>query len=220
MLLYRPTGLRELELVAASGWRQWPPRLPDQPIFYPVLTLSYAVSIARDWNATDAFSGYVGFVTRFQISDAFAGRYPVQQAGGRTHTELWVPADELPTLNDNIRGFIEVVGAFNDPKSGVALDPHTHLPAGMSPPVVAGPDSPGLSCPCCRALTLRERGGFLLCEVCFWEDDGQDDLDADDVRGGPNGALSLSQARENFARCGASDERFLGQSRAPLAHER
>lgn len=220
MILYRPTGLRELELVAASGWRRWPPRLPDQPIFYPVLTLSYAVSIARDWNANDAFSGFVGFVTRFQISDAFAARYPVQQAGGRTHTELWVPAEELSTFNDNIRGFIEVVGAFNGPKSGIALDPLTHLPSGLRPPVVAGADAPGLSCPCCRALTLSERGGFLLCEVCFWEDDGQDDLDADDVRGGPNGALSLSHARENFARCGACDERFSGQCRCPLPHER
>ena len=78
MLLYRPTGLRELRLVADSGWTRWPPRLPDQPIFYPVLTLSYAVTIARDWNTKDPFSDHVGFVTRFQLDDAFATRYPVQ----------------------------------------------------------------------------------------------------------------------------------------------
>lgn len=54
--------------------------------------------------------------------------------------------------------------------------------------------------PCCRYRTLHERGGDEICPMCFWEDDGQDDYDADDVRGGPNGALSLIQARQNFAR--------------------
>ena len=40
-------------------------------------------------------------------------------------------------------------------------------------------------CPCCGYKTLPERGGFELCPVCFWEDDGQDDADADTIRGGP-----------------------------------
>src|SRR6267143_2433569 len=53
-------------------------------------------------------------------------------------------------------------------------------------------------CPCCHFKTLHERGGFFICPVCFWEDDGQDDHDADEVRGGPNGSLSLTQARANF----------------------
>ena len=35
--LWRPTGPQELALVESSGWRAWPPRLADQPIFYPVL---------------------------------------------------------------------------------------------------------------------------------------------------------------------------------------
>jgi hypothetical protein len=48
--LWRPTGPEELALVEASGWRVWPPRLPDQPIFYPVLNQEYATMIARDWN--------------------------------------------------------------------------------------------------------------------------------------------------------------------------
>lgn len=52
MILYRPTGRAELDLVAASGWRAWPPWLPDQPIFYPVLSFAYAEKIARDWNST------------------------------------------------------------------------------------------------------------------------------------------------------------------------
>ena len=69
MILFRPTGLRELELVASLGWAAWPARLPDQPIFYPVLGLDYARRIAREWNANDQFSGFVGFVTTFELED-------------------------------------------------------------------------------------------------------------------------------------------------------
>jgi hypothetical protein len=99
VILYRPTGLRELRLLEAAAWAAWPPRLPDQPIFYPVLSLEYARRIARDWNSVDVFSGHVGFVTRFELDDDFAQRYPVQIAGGRSHEELWVPAEELPECN-------------------------------------------------------------------------------------------------------------------------
>lgn len=64
-----------------------------------------------------------------------------------------------------------------------------------------------LRCPCCRCLTLDERGGYEICPVCLWEDDGQDEQDAQQVRGGPNGNLSLEQARINFATFGACKER-------------
>jgi len=74
-------------------------------------------------------------------------------------------------------------------------------------------------CPCCRTKTLTERGGFEICPVCRWEDDGQDDHDADVVRAGPNGGLSLTEARENYQRCGASDERFVDTVRRPLPGE-
>jgi hypothetical protein len=63
------------------------------------------------------------------------------------------------------------------------------------------------------------RGGFELCPVCYWEDDGQDNQDADRVRGGPNAAWSLTQARANFATYGASDERFCGKVRQPTPKE-
>jgi hypothetical protein len=53
-------------------------------------------------------------------------------------------------------------------------------------------------CPCCGYWTLSERGTFEICAECGWEDDGQDDADADVVRGGPNGALSLTAAREHY----------------------
>ncbi len=75
-------------------------------------------------------------------------------------------------------------------------------------------------CPCCLCKTLSERGGFDICSVCFWEDDGQDDYDADVVRGGPNGALSLTQARANYRRLGACEARFVQSVRPPTADER
>jgi len=86
--------------------------------------------------------------------------------------------------------------------------------------VVRGP-TPGsaLPCPCCRYLTLSARGAFDLCPVCFWEDDGQDDHDAHVVRGGPNGGLSLAEARANFAAFGACEERHRSSVRAPLPEE-
>ena len=76
-----------------------------------------------------------------------------------------------------------------------------------------------LCCPCCGCKTLGERGGFEICDVCFWEDDGQDDYDAEVVRGGPNGAISLAQARVNYQRFGACDERAVGSVRPPTSAE-
>lgn len=107
--LYRPVGPEELEKIEAAGMKLFPPRLPEQPIFYPVLTEDYAVKIARDWNVQK--SG-VGYVTRFEVRANVAARYEPQEAGGRDHRELWVPADELPAFNDAIVGVIEVIAEF------------------------------------------------------------------------------------------------------------
>ena len=109
LTLYRPVGPKELALIEASGWREFPPRLPDQPIFYPVTNEEYATQIARDWNVR--YSG-AGFVTRFQIRAEFAARYPAQRVGAAIHTEFWVPADELGKFNQNIVGLIEVIAEF------------------------------------------------------------------------------------------------------------
>jgi hypothetical protein len=76
-----------------------------------------------------------------------------------------------------------------------------------------------LRCPCCFCRTLGERGGFEICPVCFWEDDGQDEHDADVVRGGPNGGLSLTQACANYRQLGACDARYLAGVRAPRPEE-
>lgn len=107
MILYRPVGQKELDLIAASGWRAFPPRLPFQPYFYPVLEESYAVQIARDWNTKDPGSGYTGYVTRFQVDDAYLARHQIQQVGDKTHREYWIPAGELEEFNRHIQGPIE-----------------------------------------------------------------------------------------------------------------
>lgn len=110
--LYRPTGPQELELVRSSGFRRWPPRLPDQPIFYPVTNEAYARQIARDWNVPHSGAGYV---TRFKVRREFMDRHEVQKVGGAEHTEWWIPAEDLEALNDNIVGLIEVIAEFRKP---------------------------------------------------------------------------------------------------------
>ncbi|MFE4847266.1 CPCC family cysteine-rich protein [Streptomyces sp. NPDC056690] len=74
-------------------------------------------------------------------------------------------------------------------------------------------------CPCCRFITLAERGAFEICDVCYWEDDGQDEHDADEFRGGPNHDLSLRQARQNFESIGACNEHCAQFVRDPLPEE-
>jgi hypothetical protein len=101
-----------MDLVRASGFRAFPPRLPEQPIFYPVLTEQYATQIARDWNTTDERSGYAGYVLRFRVRTGFLAAYDVHVVGSSEHCEYWIPAGDLATLNDNIEGKIEVLSEF------------------------------------------------------------------------------------------------------------
>lgn len=107
--LYRPTGPSELALIRASGMRAFPPRLPEQPIFYPVTNEAYAAQIARDWNVPASGAGYV---TRFRVPAEFAAKYPRQIVGSSAHEELWVPAEELDAFNAQIVGEIEVITTF------------------------------------------------------------------------------------------------------------
>ena len=129
MFLFRPVGINELRLIAESDFRAFPPRLPQQPIFYPVLVREYAVQIARDWNVLEP--GQVGFVTRFEIDDPFASRYPIQVVGDKRHQELWVPAEELAEFNSHIVGRIEVEAAFTGTGFVGNIDPVTNLPVGL-----------------------------------------------------------------------------------------
>ena len=110
--MYRPTGPEELQLVKESAYTAWPPRLPGQPIFYPVTNEQYAKEIATQWNIKD--SG-VGYVTKFEVKKDFVDNYKIEQVGAAHHTEWWVPADELDELNKNIVGKIEVIGEYKKP---------------------------------------------------------------------------------------------------------
>ena len=107
--LWRPVGPIELQLIAESGYRAFPPRLPEQPIFYPVLNEAYATQIARDWNLKADGSG---FVTRFRVKRAFLDGYRVEQVGGQDHREYWIPAEALAAFNKAIVGEIAVVAEF------------------------------------------------------------------------------------------------------------
>ena len=106
IVLWRPTGREELALVERSGWREWPPRLPDQPIFYPVLNRDYAHTIAQRWNVP---ASGVGYVTRFEVEAEFMSRYAVQQVGGRPILKYWIPAEDLAEVNANIIGRIQLI---------------------------------------------------------------------------------------------------------------
>lgn len=109
VILYRPTGPEELELVKNSDYKKWPPRLPEQPIFYPVTNEKYAIQIAKEWNVSASGSGYV---TRFEVDKEFMKKYEIQKVGGLIHTEWWIPAEELEELNNHIVGLIEVIHEF------------------------------------------------------------------------------------------------------------
>lgn len=100
--------------MAASGWRAWPPRLPEQPIFYPVLNRWYATKIAREWNVR---AGGVGYVTRFDVRRSYLDRYEVHQAGGRDVLEYWIPAEELAEFNASIVGAIVEESDYRGPVS-------------------------------------------------------------------------------------------------------
>ena len=109
--LYRPVGKEELSLIEQSGYAVFPPRLPEQPIFYPVINLEYAIKIARDWNAKHN-ADKAGYVTKFEVRKSFLDGYKVQIVGGDVHAEYWIPAEALPDFNENIVGKIEVIQEF------------------------------------------------------------------------------------------------------------
>jgi hypothetical protein len=110
--LYRPVGLREMELIVESNWQEFPPRLEWQPFFYPVLNQQYAEQIALDWNTKDEFSGFCGIVTAFDISESYFQKFKIQNVGGTVHNELWIPAEILHEFNAEMIGNIRIVNVF------------------------------------------------------------------------------------------------------------
>lgn len=109
VVLYRPVGYEELKLIEKSGWKRFPPRLPEQPIFYPVMNEEYAIQINEQWNVP-AYGA--GFVTKFHVNKEYLQRFEIQNVGGDIHNELWVPAEELEEFNNHIAGLIEVTKEF------------------------------------------------------------------------------------------------------------
>lgn len=110
--MYRPVGPAELELLQQADFRAWPPRLPIQPIFYPVENERYAREISERWNVADYGEGHV---TRFHVRKEFANRYPIQQVGTSYHLEWWIPAEDVDELNANLVGPIELIGSYGTP---------------------------------------------------------------------------------------------------------
>jgi hypothetical protein len=180
MVLFRPVGLEELRLIYEADLKRFPPRLPDQPIFYPVLNQPYAAKIARDWNTKSGSKA--GFVTRFEVGDVYVTRFERRVVGSHEHEELWVPAEELAEFNEHIVGPIQVVEAhFSDDYRGLV------------------PESFGLKGKTAHeqfvalARTLPQSGFDVVCEMAanhaavflnffFWEreDFDSDGIDADE----------------------------------------
>ena len=113
MKLYRPVGTAELELIKQSGYRAFPLRLPEQPIFYPVLSEKYAQEIAENWNVKST-PDHRGYVTEFEVDDSYISQFEVHTVGAGYHRELWIPAEELDTFNSHIIGTISVVSSYGD----------------------------------------------------------------------------------------------------------
>lgn len=111
--LYRPVNRKELDKIAASDWERFPPRLLEQPIFYPVTNLEYARQITVEWNLPAYGNGYV---TKFEVNSDYLKKFKIENVGGQIHNELWVPAEKLDEFNNNIIGKIEVVESYeNEP---------------------------------------------------------------------------------------------------------
>lgn len=107
--LYRPVNQAELDLIKNSDWKKFPPRLPEQPIFYPVTNEAYANQISKEWNVP-AYG--VGHVVAFELLSTYLAKYKIENVGGEIHNEYWIPAEELEEMNDNIVGKIELIQTF------------------------------------------------------------------------------------------------------------
>lgn len=107
--LYRPVNQVEFDLIEQSGFTKFPPRLPEQPIFYPVMNEEYSIQISKEWNVP-AYG--VGYVLRFAVKSDYLTKFNIENVGGQIHNELWVPAEELDEFNANIVGLIEVTREY------------------------------------------------------------------------------------------------------------
>jgi len=107
--LFRPVNQHELKLIEATDYQKFPPRLPEQPIFYPVLNEAYATQITKEWNVPTYGEGYV---LKFEVSEIYFQQFEVKNVGADMHDEIWVLAEDLDEFNNQIIGKIEVIGKY------------------------------------------------------------------------------------------------------------
>jgi hypothetical protein len=105
--LYRPVGQAELDLIKESDWKKFPPRLPEQPIFYPVCNKEYAIQITERWNRPL----YKSYVLEFKVKTDYLSKHETHIVGSKMHEEYWIPAEELNEFNDNIVDGIHLIFA-------------------------------------------------------------------------------------------------------------
>jgi hypothetical protein len=151
--LFRPVGLAELGLIFDSRMKEFPPRLPEQPIFYPVMNQGYASEIASKWNAQSA-PDFAGYVTTFNLTRNYAAQFPVRTVGNSTHEELWVPAEKLDEFNSQIVGCIQTIEAYFDAKF-----------AGFIPDNFGLRDKNATEQFVCLATSLDYSGMDFICEI-------------------------------------------------------
>ncbi len=116
--LYRPIGPKEMELIKDSNYTKFPPRLAEQPIFYPVINKEYAIEITEKWNIPAYGEGYV---VEFDVDKEYLKKFEIQNVGGEIHNELWIPAEELEEFNSNIIGNIRVIFDSNENVNIISL---------------------------------------------------------------------------------------------------
>lgn len=104
--LYRPVGPIELELIEKLDWKRFPPRLEEQPFFYPVTNIEYAKEISF-WNKNNYG---IGYILEFKILETYILKYKIRCVGiPGLHEEYWIPANELEDFNDNIIDDIKII---------------------------------------------------------------------------------------------------------------
>jgi predicted RNA-binding Zn-ribbon protein involved in translation (DUF1610 family) len=157
--MFRPVGPKELARIHQLGDRAFPPRLPSQPIFYPVLNEFYARKITSEWNATSPDTGYRGYVTWFRVRAAYAARFEIQTVGASWAKELWVPAEELDEFNSNIVGLIEVVAQYDGKCGGEVAVGHSRFTC----PVCGYPDL------CDEPRPAVGGGSYEICPSCGFQ---------------------------------------------------
>lgn len=110
--LYKSIGLPEWRLIAAEGRKRFHPRLLTKPVFYPALGYEYACRLAKEWNAIDHMSEYVGIVAGFNVHPEFLRKYDEIMEGDYDPGSLWVSVDELYALNQAIIGRMNIYEVY------------------------------------------------------------------------------------------------------------